>query len=259
MPGNNGADVAIFREDPRIRTQAERPSLRCLYMKVAAQRPTHNGAGPASPISVLAIVEDASLRRRVADVIREPGIELTSEHAAPDALAGVALGPASILVFVCDVDVPREIASLRRLHREAPEAPIVVVSPPTTGTGVRRALDAGADALAFEPELDLTLAATVRAVASGQTVVPRKLRAGIERPNLSHRERQVLTLVRSGLTNAEIAKQLYLAESTIKSHLSSIFTKFGVRSRQEAAAVNLDGADAVIPAATNGASGHATQ
>ena len=72
---------------------------------------------------------------------------------------------------------------------------------------MRRALDAGADALVFEPELELTLAATVRAVASGQTVVPRKLRAGIEKPDLSHRERQVLTLVRNGLTNAEIAKR----------------------------------------------------
>jgi DNA-binding NarL/FixJ family response regulator len=173
----------------------------------------------------------------------------------------MALDSTHILVFVCNVDVPREITSLRRLQREAPEPPIVVVCPPTTGTGVRRALDAGAGALVFEPELTLTLAATVRAVASGQTVVPRKLRAGIERPNLSHRERQVLTLVRNGLTNAEIAKQLYLAESTIKSHLSSIFTKFGVRSRQEAASVELDGGGAAspIPAATNGASEHTTR
>jgi ATP/maltotriose-dependent transcriptional regulator MalT len=66
--------------------------------------------------------------------------------------------------------------------------------------------------------------------------VPRDVRAGVERPYLSHRECQVLGLVCEGLTNAEIAESLVLAESTIKSHLASIFTKFGVHSRKEAVA-----------------------
>jgi DNA-binding NarL/FixJ family response regulator len=70
----------------------------------------------------------------------------------------------------------------------------------------------------------------------------------------------VLTLVRKGLTNAEIAERLYLAESTIKSHLSSIFTKFGVRSRREAAAVSLDldpTFDAISPGPPGDLSGRA--
>jgi DNA-binding NarL/FixJ family response regulator len=209
-------------------------------MKVAAQRPTENGAGLAPRTSVVAVADDASTQRLIAVALSEQGLEISAQVKAPEMAAAMEPDASKIIVFVCNVDLPREITSLRRLHREAPLPTIVVITPPTTGTGVRRALDAGADALVFAPELDHTLAATVRAVASGQTVVPRKLRAGIEKPNLSHRERQVLTLVRSGLTNAEIAKRLYLAESTIKSHLSSIFTKFGVRSRKEAAAVSID-------------------
>ena len=66
------------------------------------------------------------------------------------------------------------------------------------------------------------------------------MRASVERPTFSHRERQVLTFVSRGLTNAEIADELFLAESTIKSHLSSAFAKFGVRSRREAAALFLE-------------------
>ncbi len=132
------------------------------------------------------------------------------------------------------------MTDLRRLCREARQPAIVVISPPATGAGVRRTLDAGADAVVFESEIELTLAATVRAVASGQSVVPRKLRASVERPNLSHREYEVLMLVCKGHTNAEIAEALFLAESTIKSHLASIFTKFGVHSRKEAAAVFAD-------------------
>ncbi|HEX3363297.1 MAG TPA: response regulator transcription factor, partial [Solirubrobacterales bacterium] len=105
---------------------------------------------------------------------------------------------------------------------------------------VRRTLDAGADALVFEPDIDVALAASVRAVESGQSVVPRQLRAGVERPNLSHRERQVLNLVCEGHTNAEIAEALFLAESTIKSHMASIFTKLGVHSRKEAGSAYMD-------------------
>jgi DNA-binding NarL/FixJ family response regulator len=146
----------------------------------------------------------------------------------------------TIIILACDVDLPRQMAALRRLRREMREPAIVAVSPMATGTGVRRALDAGADAIVFEPELESTLAVTVSAVASGQSVVPRKLRASVERPNFSHRERQVLVFVSRGLTNAQIAEKLFLSESTIKSHLSSAFAKFGVRSRKEAAALFIE-------------------
>ena len=129
---------------------------------------------------------------------------------------------------------------MRRLRREHRDTAIVVVSPRATATAVRRTLDAGADALVFEPELEAALAISVHGVERGQSVVPRNLRAGVERPYLSHRERQVLTLVCDGRTNAEIAEALVLAESTIKSHMASIFTKLGVHSRKEASAVFLD-------------------
>ena len=57
---------------------------------------------------------------------------------------------------------------------------------------------------------------------------------------LTNREKQILGLVVGGLTNAQIARELYLAESTVKSHLSSAFMKLGVSSRNEAVAVILD-------------------
>ena len=158
----------------------------------------------------------------------------------PEDLADCGIASDAIVVLVCDVDRPREMAMLRRLRREMREPAIVAVSPTATATGVRRGLDAGADAIVFEPELELTLPVAVSAVGSGQSVVPRKMRASVERPAFSHRERQVLGYVSQGLTNAQIAEQLFLSESTIKSHLSSAFAKFGVRSRREAAALFLE-------------------
>jgi DNA-binding NarL/FixJ family response regulator len=182
------------------------------------------------------------MRSRIAIALGERELDtlLVEVESAAGLFALEDIGPTAIVVLACDVDVPREMAALRRLRRELEEQAIIVISPMATGTGVRRALDAGADAIVFDHELESTLAVAVTAVASGQSVVPRKLRASVERPNFSHRERQVLGFVSRGLTNAQIAEQLFLSESTIKSHLSSAFAKFGVRSRKEAAALFIE-------------------
>jgi DNA-binding NarL/FixJ family response regulator len=179
--------------------------------------------------------------RRIATVLEGANAEIAVVIVSDDAEL-VELSPDSeaIVILVCDVDRPAEMAALRRLHREVPKPAVIAVSPTATGTGVRRALDAGADAIVFEPVLESTLAVAVSAVGSGQSVVPRSMRASVERPTFSHRERQVLTYVSQGLTNAQIADELFLSESTIKSHLSSAFAKFGVRSRREAAALFLE-------------------
>lgn len=190
--------------------------------------------------SVVVSAEDPAMHRRVVVTLSEGGMRPTPRSGTNGDFTDVEVDESSIIVLVCDVDAPREMAALRRLRRQLREPAIVVISPQATGAGVRRALEAGADAFVFESELELTLPATVRAVASGQSVVPRKLRGSLERPALSHRERQVLVLVARGLTNAQIAKRLFLSESTIKSHLSSVFGKLGVRSRWEAAALFLE-------------------
>jgi DNA-binding NarL/FixJ family response regulator len=188
---------------------------------------------------LIVIAERVQLRRALTGVLADAGTRPVSV-ARPEALTEYDLDTTTIVVFACDVDRPAEMTALRRLRRNHRAPAIVVVSPQATATAVRRTLDAGADALVFEPEIEVALVASVRAVESGQSVVPRKVRAGVERPNLSHRERQVLNLVCEGHTNAEIAEALFLAESTIKSHMASIFTKLGVHSRKEARAAFLD-------------------
>ena len=66
-------------------------------------------------------------------------------------------------------------------------------------------------------------------------VPPEECRQSAFTPTLTAREMQVLALLASGRTNREIGEELFIAETTVKSHVISIFGKFGVSTRVEAA------------------------
>jgi DNA-binding NarL/FixJ family response regulator len=145
----------------------------------------------------------------------------------------------------CDVaivagEVARELLAIRR---SAPELPVVAVLPSVDRRAVSMLLREGVAGLVGEAALEATLAATILAVASGQLCIPRTYAAQAAQPQLSTREKQILGMVVLGFANLEIAQQLVVAESTVKSHLSSAFRKLGVRTRVEAATLILDPAN----------------
>ncbi len=113
-------------------------------------------------------------------------------------------------------------------------AHVVVVCDRFGSSASRLLLAAGAAGLVARERADRSLVATVDAVRAGQIAVPsRRALSGVQ-PGLSTREKQVMGLVVLGFSNGEIASRLFVAESTVKSHLSSAFGKLGVRSRHEA-------------------------
>jgi DNA-binding NarL/FixJ family response regulator len=207
---------------------------------VKAKTEQSNGRTASAKPRLQVLSGNEAISRRIVETFGDRGLPVAEPVASHNEIDESTVDASTIFVLVSDVDEANGMAALRRLRREQPKLAIIVISPPVTGTGARRALDAGADAIVFEPEIETTLAVTALAVASGQSVVPRKLRASVERPAFSHRERQVLALVSRGLTNSEIAERLLLAQSTVKSHLSSAFTKLGIRSRKEVTALLLD-------------------
>lgn len=123
---------------------------------------------------------------------------------------------------------------------------------------VYEALRAGASGFLLKDALPADLVAAVRVVAAGEALlaptVTRRLieqfarttppsRSRANSPQLSgltDREREVLVLVATGLSNAEIAGTLFLAQQTVKSHVSRIFTKLDLRDRAQAVVVAYD-------------------
>ena len=194
----------------------------------------------AVPPLIATLAPDELSTRRIESALVAGGLSVWTRGWSPaDQQRGDA-DALDVLVVAFGRGVTERDQQMRRLRRTLPHAHIVVIMPEDSRRGVRRALEAGADGVVFETELETALTWTVRAVLAGQTAVPAARRHEVDRPTLSGREKQVLSMVVLGLSNKEIGARLYLADSTVKSHLSSIFTKLGVRSRHEAAALVLD-------------------
>jgi DNA-binding NarL/FixJ family response regulator len=132
-----------------------------------------------------------------------------------------------------------EIASLAELRDRHP-GPLVAILAETPGARGARALAARLEGALLAADIEHVLRPTLEAVAVGQCVVPRAIRQIVDRPPLSPRERQVLAMVVLDFSNAEIARKLFVTESSVKNHLSSAFQKLGVKSRSAAAELILD-------------------
>lgn len=178
-------------------------------------------------VTILAGDTVPQLRRRAAHLLAEQGFAVTVAAAARGA----------VVVVVCSGSDGERVQKVRVAVEGNPKAHVLAIMPAgATNPSLRRILLAGASGIVFDDQLEPALAPSVRAVLAGQLVVPLKLSRQIAPRPLSHREKQILGLVVLGFTNREIAQKLFLAESTVKTHLSSAFRKIDARSRSEAVA-----------------------
>ncbi len=186
-------------------------------------------------MTVAVVAEDDDVRRRLDGVIAASGL-----------VPGDA-ADAGVLLLGCLAFRAVEATAVRELCAAHPIAEVLVVSRSEDTARVRRALEAGASGYVSVDEADYALAPAIAAVAAGQLCLPPAYRRQIAKPTFTTREKQILGLVVMGMSNAEIGRKLFLAESTVKSHLSSAFSKLGVRSRNEASALILDPSSGLGP------------
>lgn len=154
-------------------------------------------------------------------------------------------------VVLLDLRLPRRdgLDVLRALGARGAVPPTIILTTFDEDALVLKGLRAGAKGYLRKDVSLEQLAEAIREVAAGKTAFQPALTArlleglgrldveipGLERPEpLSERELEVLRLVAGGYNNREIAEALFLAEGTVKNHLSSILSKLGVRDRTRA-------------------------
>ncbi|GAA3847610.1 response regulator transcription factor [Saccharothrix violaceirubra] len=120
--------------------------------------------------------------------------------------------------------------------RIADRCRVVVLTTYDTDADILRAVEAGAVGYLLKDAAPEDLLDAVRAAARGETVLaPAMVRKLVVRtPALSPREIEVLRLVARGLSNAEIGRELFIGEATVKTHLLRVFNKLGVSDRTAA-------------------------
>ncbi|WP_217209925.1 response regulator transcription factor [Streptomyces sp. AC550_RSS872] len=208
----------------------------------------------SSPIRVL-IADDQQMVRQGFTVLlnTQPDIDVVGQ--AVDGLDAVEkVGELVPDVVLMDIRMPElgGIEATRRITAATPQIKVLVLTTFDLDEYVYEALRAGASGFLLKDASADQLAEAVRVVAAGDALlapgitrrlitefsrldkrphVPLKQRVG----ELTERETEVLALIAQGLSNAEIAERLVVAEQTVKTHVGRILVKLGLRDRTQAA------------------------
>lgn len=211
----------------------------------------------AGPIRVLVADDEPMIRAGVRAILAsDPEIEVVAE--ASDGRQAIELTRRYRPdVALLDIRMPGldGLAAAEELRHAAPQTAVVMLTTFGEEEYVARALAAGTNGFLLKAADPRELVAGVRAVAGGAAYLsPRVAKrviaefsadqlarsataatAGERLGGLTDREREVLALLGSGLSNAEIGQRLFLAEGTVKSHVSAILTRLQLRNRVQAA------------------------
>ncbi|AIS02024.1 response regulator [Streptomyces glaucescens] len=216
--------------------------------------------GPDVPVRVFLLDDHEVVRRGVRDLLDdEPDIDVVGEAAtAGQALVRVpALRPR---VAILDVRLPDGdgVTVCRELRSRMPGLACLMLTSFDDEEALLDSIMAGASGYVLKQIQGSDLVTAVRTVARGQSLldpsattrVMARLR-GAEGPpdepdalpDLTAREREILALIGEGLTNRQIGQRLYLAEKTVKNHISRLLAKLGVERRIHAAVIATQAGD----------------
>jgi DNA-binding NarL/FixJ family response regulator len=204
-----------------------------------------DGVAGRDDVRVVLVDDHAVVRSGLAQLLGgADGIEVVGE--ARDGAEAVELVRRTRPdVVVMDLQMPGMdgVEATRRIVGEDLGAEVVVLTSYSDNTRIVAALDAGAVGYLLKDADPEDVLAGVRAVSRGESPLDPKVarrlltdRASPAGPaQLTPREAEVLSLVRAGLANKQIARRLGISERTVKAHLTSVFQRIGVVDRTQAA------------------------
>jgi DNA-binding NarL/FixJ family response regulator len=190
----------------------------------------------ATPLRLIIADDHALFRGGLKSLLSlQPGVEVVAEiERADELMLRMAEVPCDILLLDLQMDrwVLDDIPSLARV------VTVAVLTASEKLEDALAALRAGAKAIVQKRFAIETLMEAIRTVAQGQVWMPPALQTEVAgqwvqapRSLLTTRETEIVRLVAGGMRNAEVAKQLSLSESTVKTHLNNIFQKLELRDR----------------------------
>jgi DNA-binding NarL/FixJ family response regulator len=179
----------------------------------------------------------------------EEGIEVVAEAGnGQEAIEKAARFHPTVILM--DIRMPEldGLEATRRILAADPAARVLILTTFDLDEYVYEALTAGASGFVLKDDPAEQLIAAVRTVAGGDAllspaVTKRVIKQFVRVPRpeppreleeLTAREREILRLIAAGLSNAEIGEQLYISETTVKTHVTHIFQKLGLRDRVQA-------------------------
>jgi DNA-binding NarL/FixJ family response regulator len=192
----------------------------------------------AGALAVFVVAADGLTAGRIRDSLEREGFQLALEWGRIDELARRRRAHVDLVIVIEGDSEVTDDQTLANARNVVPHARFVVVCSPQRERP-RTLLWHGVEGIVVEPGGEAVVGPVARAVLGGYLVAPAELRLAVALPPLSARDRTLLDLVVDGLTNREIAQRLYLAESTVKRHVSTLFRRLGVKSRREAVAAAL--------------------
>ena len=209
----------------------------------------HDSRMPPARVSVVVADDHPLFREGIERAVRErPDLELVG--AAADGRAALArIRELTPQVAVLDLRLPEldGLQVLNALTRDGLDTRVLILSASGEPEVVYRAVQAGAAGY-FRKEADRdAILNGIAAVGAGRTAIDPELQAGVfdqirlrgtgeERPILTAREREVLTLLAEGLSGPQIAERLIVALPTVKTHQARLYEKLGVSERAAAVA-----------------------
>jgi DNA-binding NarL/FixJ family response regulator len=171
-----------------------------------------------------------------------PGADMSEAGSQDEVLSAVA-GPRAFDLVLLDLNLPGAVglSCLHALKRAAPATPIVVVSAVGDPKTMQDTIMAGASAFIPKSAPGQVLINALRVIIAGGTYLPISVLAALRNADaaqtqgeLTLRQRRVLELLSTGLSNKCIARELDISEITVKAHVSAIFRKLGVANRMQA-------------------------
>jgi len=202
-------------------------------------------AGIPNVIRILAVDDHPLLRKGIAALVNtEPDMKLVAEASTgEEAIESFRLHRPDVTLMDLQLPGLNGIEAIDRILSEYPDARIIVLTTYTGDAQVLRALRAGARAYILKGHVHRELLETIRTVHAGRKRIPpdiaTELAEHATEDELSPREIEVLRLIASGNSNKEIADQLSIGETTVKSHVTNILSKLSANDRAHAVTIGL--------------------